>query len=132
MSRLIENLRGKSETSRHGIALGVSFAVTLIIALVWVSVVFLNAPPSNNVTLAEKAKIELGPFATFGRNLAQPIAALKIQWQTVANYLKETKYQADAGLQVISTDEKRTEMEKQQTDIDSVNSAVNKANNLVY
>ena len=96
MPGFIENLRGKSEGYKRGVALGTSFLVTLLIATVWVSVVF-PGMSSNQSVVAKNVNTEQGPIATLAQNIAQPLAAFKATWSSIGSSFTEIKYQAGAA-----------------------------------
>lgn len=112
MQNFIENLRGKSETFRKGLAFATSFFVVLVIGAVWISVVFPSFGGVNSI-VAENSKAKPGPFSTITRNLAQPFAAARLQWAFIGRSLSEIKYEAETALEVISPEERITELRDQ-------------------
>lgn len=117
MSNIIERLREKSEGARRMIAVGTSFALTLVIGFVWISTAFPGVVPGSPAVAqsgsgstnskTQTAQVlqaqETGPIKAFGQNVAQSFAAVKDQWNSIATYFSETSYDAGNELQDLET-----------------------------
>jgi hypothetical protein len=115
MSNIIESLREKSEGARRMIAVGVSFALTLVIGFVWISTTFPGVVPGSPAVAqsgsanskSQTAQVlqvqETGPLKAFGQNVAQSFSAVKDQWDSISTYFSETSYDAGNELQDLET-----------------------------
>ncbi len=95
---LLENLRNKSETYRHAVAISAALVTTLVIFFVWMSVLFPNVTGKNVAVNNTESKNP--PLNVFKSNVAQSFAAIKDQWNTLTHTLSSTNYQADSNNQV--------------------------------
>lgn len=102
MFGLIEKLRNKSETYRHVVALSTSLVVTLMLLGVWITVTFPNAITGKPVVAEKSRKTEVGPLDLFRQNTAQVFDSIKFQWNSVVKSLKETEYQSNNQIQIVS------------------------------
>jgi amino acid permease len=100
MFGLIEKLRNKSETHRHIVAISTSLVVTLAIFVVWMTIVFPSAITGKPV-IANKEN-QAKPLSIFRQNVAASFVALKGQWGTISKSFKETKYESDNQIQIVS------------------------------
>lgn len=100
MLGLIEKLRNKSETHRHVVAISTSLMITLAIFAVWVTIVFPSAITGKPV-IANKENAEK-PLSIFTQNVAASFVALKGQWGSMSKLFKETKYESDNQIQIVS------------------------------
>jgi hypothetical protein len=109
MRKLIEHLRGRPESHRHAVALGVSFFITLVIAGIWATTTF-PLGGSNSAVVAKNGAAKTapasgpqGPVTTFGRNVAQSFTALKTQLSALGSYFSETSYESQPTLEVVNS-----------------------------
>lgn len=106
MFRLIENLRGKSETYRHVVALSASFVITLGIFAVWATAFFPNAIPGKPI-VAENDSVTEEPLNLFLANTSASFGAIKTHWNSIVGRWGETKYEARGEIEIISPEEAR-------------------------
>ncbi len=127
---LIENLRGKSENYKRGVAFGVSLFVTLAIFGVWVTVLF-PGTISNRTIVAQRAKPEQ-PVATFSRNVASALSAVKFQFASVFHYFKDMKVDTNNEIIIVSPEESEARARESQQTTKTDYPATNKGSSVVY
>ncbi len=102
MFGLIERLRNKSETYRHAVALSTSLLVTLMLFAVWMTITFPNAITGRPVVAQNNRVTEEGPLDALKQNSAQVFSSIKFQWDGFVKSLKETKYEFNNEIQIVS------------------------------
>lgn len=128
MFNFIERLRNKPESHRKAFALGAALVLTLVIFGVWMTAIFPNVVTlrgtvaqdgsrSDSFTSSdstETTKVELAApaekrgtftFITDLRvNMAQAFQAVKIQWNSLSNYLNNVEYESTEEVHVFPSD----------------------------
>lgn len=97
MFNLIEKVSKKPEHKRRIYAVSISLGITLVIFVVWLSVIL---PPSVREEIAstdDSTRKAESPIGAFGRNTAQAFGALKEQINTIKESMKITPSVYNAG-----------------------------------